>query len=241
MKVVKKIFIILFCIAIIFAILSYIDYFLVKNQNTLPRISLKKVDEDKGVIVYKALFYKVWYCTSDGTTIIGDYSDPEAVCPSAYVFIDDYYTNASGLKISKKDLLLMVYKNVYTNEMIEVMSTDSQVENAVYVAENYGKTFSRKVEDISGTVHDKSQEYPIVIFPTFEKVDDTYEWVYDDTNSENYYCATVDSGVYKYSNYRDGYCEDNFKAIKMDKRWCDLSGNTTLVYIEGYIKQLCEE
>ncbi len=242
MKVVRKIFIILIILVIVIGGLSYLDYFLVKTNNELPRLSIKKEDKEKNIVTYNALFYKVWYCKNSGTITIGDYSDPSPVCENDYNFVDDYYTNASSLKISKKNLLLMTDKNIYTKEMIDIMSTEDDVKTAVYVSETYGKTISKNVDSAKGTISGASKEYQIVVFPTFEKDKDTYGWVYDTENEENYYCSIKNSdGEMTYSKYTDGYCKGKFEPLRLEKKWCELYKNTTLVYNEDMIGKLCEE
>ncbi len=239
MKVVKNILIALLIIVVVLGGLSYIDYVFVKTKNSLPKIAIKSNNND--MTVYKALFYKVWECNSDGTTVIGDYSDPNPVCPSSYVFKDGYYTNSAGLNIKKRDLLLMTYNNIYTNEMIEIMSNQSEVDNAVYVAESYGKSFAKRIGLKEGTISGEKEEYQIVAFPTFVEKGDTYIWSYDEENEDGYYCVSKDDEDVSYSKYTNGYCEDNFAKYKMESKWCNLYQNTTLVYLEDAIKSLCEE
>ena len=77
MRLIKKIFIIIIVLLLILSCLSYIDYFLVKTKNVVPKISLK--EEKKEFIVYKAPFYKVWYCKDSKIIVIGGYDDPDAV------------------------------------------------------------------------------------------------------------------------------------------------------------------
>ena len=45
------------------------------------------------MVVYKAIFYKVWYCENDKKFVIGSYDDPDATCTSDIKFDDGYYTN----------------------------------------------------------------------------------------------------------------------------------------------------
>lgn len=112
MKKVKIILIVLFIILLVLSGMIYIDYFIVKEKNSIPKISL--MEEEKEFYVYKAPFYKVWKCKSDGSIIIGDYKDPDAICKTNYEFVNGYYVNANNLKISKKDLYVNTYWCIYT-------------------------------------------------------------------------------------------------------------------------------
>ena len=113
MKLIKKIFIIVFTLLLILSALAYIDYFLVKTNNKVPKFSLKK--DEKDFIVYSAPFYKVWYCKDSKTVILGGYDDPDAICHKSYEYVDGYYTNSSGLKISEEDLELITKNGIYTS------------------------------------------------------------------------------------------------------------------------------
>lgn len=240
MKAVKKIFILLITLVIFVTILSYIDYFVVKTKNTFPKISYKVVNKEKKMITYNSLFYKVWYCTEDKTTVIGDYSDPEPTCSNEYSFVDGYYTNESGIKISQKNLLIMIEDNIYTREMIDIM-TEIDVKNAVYVAESYEKTFYKNLDTKKSTVNGETKEYSLVLFPTFKKSNDTYKWVYDESNLEEYYCISEnDKGEKTFSKYTDGYCESKFNTLELSEKWCSLYKNSTLVYNEKKVSSFCE-
>ena len=242
MKVVKRVFLVLFSLAVFIAILSYLDYFLVKTKNSLPKLSIKTDNKEKDIKTYKALFYKVWYCMADGTTIIGDYSDPDPVCPNAYNFKDGYYTNSSGLKISQRDTLLMIDKNIYTHEMIDIMTTTLEVSNAVYVSEHFGKTIFKTVDSKKGTVKGESKEYSLVVFPTFKKEGNTYKWNYNTEDETNYYCISNNStDESAFSKYTNGNCEKTFEPLRPDEKWCSLYQNSTLVYNEKQVGNLCKE
>ena len=74
----------------------------------------------------------------------------------------------------------------------------------------------------------------IIVFPEFKEVDGNFSWEYDETT--NYYCLSSDSKSYaKFDNNECG----EFIEFKMDKKWCDLYTNSTLVY-EDNAELLCK-
>lgn len=240
MKVVKKMFLLLITLVIVVVIFSYLDYFLVKTKNTFPKVSIKVNDKDKNMVTYNAIFYKVWYCTKDKTTRIGDYGDPEPSCSDSYSFVDGYFTNSFGTKISQKDLLIMIDKNIYTRDMIDIMN-ETDVKNAIYVAEAYEKTLYKVLDSKKGKINGESKEYSVVLFPVFKKLNDTYKWTYDENNLEEYYCMSEnDKGEKTFSKYADGYCENMFNTLNFDEKWCSLYKNSTLVYDEKNTSSFCE-
>lgn len=223
----KKFLIIVIVILVIIASLVYIDYFNVKTNNTSPKISLKEKINDNQII-YKAVFYKVWYCKTNKTYTIGSYSDIDAVCPIDYAYVDDYYTNAEGIKISKRDLQLLTNDGIYTREMVEAMNSEKQVEEAVHVAYSYGK-YKYKVSSTKGNDGNK-----VVMLPDFKEEDGYYKWVYDE---EKLYCIK-DGEKLSIADYSDK-C-GKFEVVKMDEKWCEAYKTSTLIY-EDKINRFCEE
>lgn len=219
----KKIIIIIVIVLVVFSSLVYVDYFNTKTNNTFPKLSLKSENED--AIIYTSILYRVWYCKVNKMYMIGSYSE-DNVCPKNYEYINDIYTNNNGIKFNKKDLQLLTKDGVYTSEMIENMNSDKEVEDAVYVASNYLK-YNYKVVN-------ETETNKIIVFPKFEKVNNNYEWVYDET--ENFYCLSEDS--LSYAEYNNETC-GSFTKFKMDEKWCDLYKTSTLVY-EDKIESLCE-
>ena len=220
----KKAIIIVLVILVLIGSFIYFDYFNVKTNNTSPKISIKEnLTDDQ--ILYKAVFYKVWYCKTNKTYTIGSYSDTDAVCPINYEYIDGYYTNAEGVKISKRDLQLLTNDGIYTSEMIETMSDNTQVQDAVHVAYDYGIYKYKKIDKESEDNHE------LIVFPKFEEVDGNYKWIYDE---EDLYCLKDDS----FAKY-DTKC-GKFEKIKMDNKWCESYKTSTLVY-EDNIEKYCEE
>jgi len=241
MKVVKKIIAFLIVLIVVIFAVTYIDYFMAKTNNTYPKLALKSENKEKEMITYKGFFYKMWNCTSEDTMLVGDYFDEDPVCPISYVFENGYYTNGAGFKISKRDIYLMISYNIYTNEMIDVMVSTEEVNNATYVAFEYGQTLNSIVEDKKATFEDDDKEYALIVHPKFEKIADDYKWVFNHENEEDYYCARVDEdGLFEYAKYYDGYCVGEFEPIKMSEKWCELYKNSTLVYSEELVKGLCE-
>ncbi len=225
MKKVKLILIIVFIILLILSALVYIDYFIVKEKNTTPKISLSY--EEKEFYVYKALFYKVWKCKSDNSIIIGDYKDPDAICKTNYEFNNGFYTNKNGLKISKKDLYMLTLTGIYTHDMVEKMVTNEDVTSALYVVSKYEMLEYNNVISKDGNKLKSSNGFEIVVFPSFEynEKTDSYKWIYDNKNTDNYYC--LDKKTESYSKYVDSACGE-FVKLSLDDKWCNLYKNSTL-------------
>ncbi len=231
MKKVLKIILILVVIFIILAAGSYIDYYVAKTKNTNPKMAIKK-EINSDLIVYNGMFYKMWYCKVNKVYTIGSYGDKDAICNKNYEYTDGYYTNASGIKISKKDLQLLTNTGIYTGEMIENMSSDTQVENAIHVAEDYESTKYKTVNQID--------DYKIVVFQKFkEDSNGNYKWIYDENDTSKYYCLSKNKNILSKAKY-DGVECGEFEQIKMDDKWCENYKNSTLVY-EDDIEKLCEE
>ena len=235
MKKFIKIFVIIFTVLILVASVTYIDYFVSKTKNTYPKIALlKQLNDD--LFVYNSIFYRVWYCKTNNTYTIGNYNDKDAVCPKNYQYENGYYTNSLGIKISKRDLQLLTNNDTYTHEMVDNMSSDSQVENAVHVAYNYGKINYKEIEDENLS---SSLEYKLIIFPEFVEDDkDNYNWEYDESE-ENYYCLDDSQELAKVAKYENNEC-GVFEEIKMDEKWCTNYKNSTLGYDTSILKY-CEE
>ncbi len=225
MKKTKLVLIIVFIILLVLSALIYIDYFIVKEKNTTPKISL--VEEDKEFYVYKALFYKVWKCKSDDSIIIGDYKDPDAICKTNYEFNNGFYTNKNGLKISKKDLYMLTLTGIYTHDMVEKMVTNEDINSALYVVSKYEMLEYNNVMSENGSKLKSSDGFEIVVFPTFEynEKTDSYKWTYDNKNTNNYYC--LDKKNELYSKYTGNVCGE-FVKLSLDEKWCGLYKNSTL-------------
>lgn len=223
----KKVLIIIIVTLVLLASIVYIDYFNAKANSTSPKISLKE-NLDNNQILYKAVFYKVWYCKTNKTYTITSYSDVDPICPIDYRYVDGYYTNSEGIKISKRDLQLLTNDGIYTAEMIEAMNSNKQVEDAVHVAYNYGK-YKYKFSSIKSEDGNK-----LVMLPDFSLEDDNYKWIY---NEDNLYCIKEKGNllIAKYENKCGKY-----ETIKMDKDWCQNYKSSTLVY-EDNIEKYCEE
>ena len=228
MKKLIKFVIFLVIVAVIITGAVYLDYFNTKANNTSPKISIKEESDD--YILYKSILYRVLYCKTNKRYIIGSYSE-DVVCPKNYAYVDDSYTNEEGIKISKRDLQLLANDGVYTSEMIENMNSNKQVESAVHVAYNFGKT--------KYSVIKSEKNYKLVVFPEFKEEDGTYKWVYDEEDKENYYCLTANKYDISYAKYTNGSC-GKYEKLKMDEEWCGTYENSTLVYEDG-IGALCEE
>lgn len=236
MTVVKRIFALIIIALLILTILTIIDYYCVKNNDIFPRVALKHEYNDKDMTIYKALFYKLYYCDSNNSKILVSYSDDEPTCPSKYKFENDYYTNSVSLKISKHDIGIMTYNNIYTKEMIDVMNSNEEVSNALYVVNEYIKT---KYKELDEKISNEGINYQLINIPelVYNKDNDNYELKYDE--KQNIYCLQIDSKTKEkmYSVYDNGKCLLDFKPLKMTDRWCELFKNSTLVY-EG--NNLCK-
>lgn len=233
MKRYKKIILIIVGILVLISVFAYIDFFNTKANNTSPKMSIKE-EIDENTIVYKALFYKVWYCKSNKVYTIGDYSDRDVICPRDYSYDNGYYTNEQGIKISKRDLQLLTNDGVYTSEMIENMNSNSQIEDAIHVAYNYGlnnyKQLSSKEKSSDGN--------KIVMLPVFKEVEGNFKWVYDEEDTNNYYCMKEKDDSIYYAKYDNKKC-GKFEEVVMDEKWCSNYRNSTLISVEG-IEKYCK-
>ncbi len=239
MKLIKKIFIIVFTLLLILSALAYIDYFLVKTNNKVPKFSLKK--DEKDFIVYSAPFYKVWYCKDSKTVILGGYDDPDAICHKSYEYVDGYYTNSSGLKISEEDLELITKNGIYTSEMVEAMKDEKEVQDAVFVADTYGRLVYKKKLDSKGNEMMVGEDNYVVVFPEFVKVEGKYDWHYEEEYTDRVYCMEDRDGVEYFTRYNNGSCGKSYFKLKLDDKWCGKYKDSTLVYKEDSVKNLCEE
>ena len=233
MRLIKKILIIILVLLILGGGIVYIDYFLVKTKNIVPKLSIKE-EQNADLIVYKAIFYKVWYCKTNDTITLGNYNDPDAICPREYEYVDGYYTNSLGVSISQKDLEL-IKNGIYTSEMIEAMKSESEVKDAVYIAYNYGKIKYQKALDENKKELKSSNGMNLIVFPEFIEENGEYKWIY---NSEKYYCLNETDNTY--SEYIEEKCDQNYQKITLDKEWCGKYKNSILVYNDE-IKKICEE
>ena len=225
MKRLLKYLIVIFVIVIVFFSIVYIDYFNAKKNNTNPKISI--MVESENYILYKALFYRVYYCRTNKKNIIASYNE-EVICPNNYEYQNGIYTNREGIKISKNKLQLLTNDGVYTSEMIENFKTDKEVDEALNVASEYGK--------IRYKVIDEEDEYNIVRFPTFESVNDNYDWVYPDEDNE--YCLKGENYNYQVAKYENEKC-GKYEKITMSEKWCESYKKSTLVYVKG-VENLCK-
>ena len=55
----KKVVIILIAVLVLLSAVIYIDYFIVVNRTSYPKISIKK-ELDENLSVYNAVLYRVW-------------------------------------------------------------------------------------------------------------------------------------------------------------------------------------
>lgn len=231
MKKLSKIFIIIFIILFACSCIVYIDYYIVKSRHTTPKLAIKK-QLNENLCVYSAPFYKVWYCKTNDTYTIGDYSDKDAICPCEYKFDEDNnYENSNGVKISKRDLMLI--SDNYTREMIDSIKNKYELDDAVYVSLNYGKTKYKVVmnNDVPLKAIDGNT---IILFPEFKLNKDKYEWVYD---NQEYYCMNSSGQVTPYLN---NLCGTTYTDIKLDEKWCDLYTKSALIYDDD-VKELCKK
>ena len=221
----KKYIIIVVLILIVFSSLVYVDYFNTKTNNTYPHLALKSENDD--AIVYTAVLYRVWYCKANKMYMIGSYTE-DNICPRNYEYSNGIYTNSNGITISKKDLQMLSNDGIYTSEMIENMTNNKQVEDALYVVDSYMSKVYKVV--------DENETNKIIIFPEFKEVDGHYSWVYEE-KEDNYYCLSTDEK--SYAKMINNQCT-KYEPFIMDKKWCELYKNSTLVYDEK-LSDLCKE
>lgn len=219
----KRFVIVFILLLIVFSSLVYVDYFNTKTNNTFPKLALKSENDD--AVIYTAVLYRVWQCKANNKLMIGSYTE-DNLCPKNYSYTNGTYTNTNGVNISKRNLQLLSNDGVYTSEMIENMTSEKQVEDAVYVAYNYLKNNYKVIQDDGPN--------KIIVFPEFKEVDGDYTWVYDEETS--YFCLSKDEK--SYAPYVEEACGE-YKKFAMDDKWCSLYTNSTLVYDEK-VDSLCK-
>ncbi len=222
MKSMRKLLTILFIILIIFSGVVYIDYFLVKTQNKLPKISIKETNGN--MVVYKAIFYKVWHCVDEDKLVIGGYNDPDAICNLGIAFDDGYYVNDVGTKISESDYKLITTDQIYTDDKISVMSIED-VKNAIYVVNGY--------ENMKYQVYREFDNMKTIYFPKYN--DKTGKWEYEE--EKTYYCLYNDN-TYSLYVYGSG-CSKDRKPFKYDDKWCELYETSTIKTFDDWNNNYC--
>ena len=165
MKNSKKVIIFLIVALVFFSAAVYIDYFVVVNRTSYPKISFKK-QIDENLSVYNAILYRVWYCELNDTYTIGDYNDKDAICSNTLKYDKDgNYTNANGITISAENMKLI--SAFYSYEIIGNMSGED-VEDALYVIKNAHKVKYKYYIDKTGDEQESHSGYKLIIFPKYE-------------------------------------------------------------------------
>ena len=239
---IKKIVLILLVILVILGAITYIDYFLAKSEGTLPKLVIKKEDEVKQMTIHNGLFYKAIYCYADKSVIYTDHKSSTDVCPRLVTYDEKgYFTNSSGLKISKRDYTLMSYLNIYTFDTIDNIENKEDVKNYSYVSYEYG--LSRYIIKEGIEIDNNGEKVQLAIFPTFVETEGEYSFVYDEANPEKKYCTKTDeTGVQLFSKYDEETktCIEEFTKITMKPKWCELYKYSTLVYSLDEKLKYCE-
>ena len=230
MRSIKKIIIYLIISLVILLGLTVVDYIFVKSKNTFPRIAIKEENKKDDAVVYRTLLYKLYYCTSNGSKEIVGYSD-SFECPRKYKFENGMYANLLGFNIKEEDVVYMNYNNIYTRDMIDIMSTPTDVSNAKYVVNEYMSKQYKVITNVNDNALETSantKKYSIIAFKEY----DGKNWNY---NTNKLYCL-YENGYY--SLYNNGKCSMNNGSLKMSATWCSLYKNSALVYNED-AKKLC--
>lgn len=123
--ILKKIIIFILSLFLIFVLFITIDFVNV-NFNNRPFFAFKHEDKEKQLIMYNCMFYRVIECTSEENnfTIISYFDNiPANFCPRKInvKFIDGYYTNSKGVKISEEDFFRL--HQFYTAIQIDDMDS----------------------------------------------------------------------------------------------------------------------
>lgn len=230
MKKMKKVVIILIAVLVLLSAVIYIDYFIVVNRTSYPKISIKK-ELDENLSVYNAVLYRVWYCKLNNTYTIGNYSDKDAICTNTLKYDKDgNYTNANDVKISAENMKLI--SAFYSYETIGNMSSQA-VEDALYVIKNAYKVKYKYLTDEAGATQETHSGYKLIVFPKYEIKNNDVKWNY----SEEAYCINDKKEISLY-NEEEEECFD-FKPLGIDKRWCSNYQNSNLKE-EKNASELCK-
>ena len=81
----------------------------------------------------------------------------------------------------------------------------------------------------------------VVVFPEFVKVEGKYDWHYEEEYTDRVYCMEDRDGVEYFTRYNNGSCGKSYFKLKLDDKWCGKYKDSTLVYKEDSVKNLCEE
>ena len=235
----KKVFVIIMLVLLVLGAVIYTDYFISKTKHILPKLVIKQKLNDNS-LVYNGVLYRVWYCKTNDTYTYASYFDKDAICQSEYVYENDFYTNELGVKISKKELQLLLTDGIYTQEMIENIDSKESLENAIHISYEYGRKDFILAEDSEGLELKSSTGERLIAFPEFMLVNDEYKWVSEINDDTKLYCYKKDGSKKYYATYENETCAE-FKELKMDKKWCESYKNTMLALEETSIKKLCEE
>lgn len=230
MKKIKGILFILFIFLLVIASSIYIDYFIVRSRNTTPKIALKK-NLDDNLIVYNAVFYRVWYCKTNNKYTIGNYDDLDAICPKKYNYDNGEYVNSKGITITKKDLSLI--SEIYNSSVIELIEDKETLNDYVEVALGYGKIKYKNLK-VNNVDVKSSDGNNIIVFPEYnENEDGEYEWIY---NEEVKYCLK-NNQIAPYVNNKCG----KYTSIKMKQKWCETYKKSSDLLRNDDMKLLCQE
>ena len=212
MKKLKKVLLILVIVFVLFSAVAYVDYFVVVKRTTFPKIALKE-NINSDLVVYKSIFYKVWYCKLNDTYTIGDYSDKDAICDNTLKYDKEgNYTNALNVKIDSENMKLI--SNFYSYEDISKMS-EEEVKDSLYVIENAYKVNFKYYLDSDGDKQETHSGYYLIQFPKYKLNGDDVEWIYED----KYYCINENNEIAEYDESME--C-GTFTSIGLEKKWCEL-------------------
>lgn len=231
MKVVKRILLVMLILIVVMALLTFVDYHIVRHYNKVPRIALKKEDKDNQIIEYSAMFYKVWYCTADETIIIGNKYDGKVTCPRKVEFNDGYYVNSKKINMSQKDYIIMSYKNMFPYEYINNIKSSDEIEKSASMAYEYIKTLYEEVEEVN--------DNKIVSFYDYILSNKEYKIGLDTSKK---YCLKedVENNTIAYSLYENDTCSNDYKELKLSQEWCKFYKDSILLSTLEIEKNICK-
>lgn len=222
----KKTILIILGVLVLLSGFYFFDYIRVTKYDKLPIIALKTEIKEKQFTLYKALFYKVWICSykdvnGDIKQTIGSYRDADPKCPKIISFTDGYYENINGIKISTKDYQTIT--NLYDVDAIDSWTSDTDIENALYVANELEKSFFNLKENSTFTLN--NDIINIAIFFDLVEDDDSYTWQEMANDETYYYCVKQDAVAKRnlFAKYQNGTCDSIWLFKNFSEKWCQLA------------------
>lgn len=212
---------------------STIEYYFAKSTYRIPILAIKSESVSKQYTIYRGVFYKVYKCYSDLIVVKGLKDEPPYCSRVVRYTEKGYYVNYHGLEITKKDLQLIFDKSATFKE-IDNFTTYEELENYIYVADEYQRMF----HTIYKSINLNNETISVEAFPEFVQINSygDYEWRYQFDNPDYYKC--IKNNMYK--EFKNGTCVGEWKELKYTDKWCSLAKSNSISPIQEVYKSDCK-